>query len=83
MVFDIPFLASRLKNTIDWCSGHTATEKLQIGLNRHAMKQITYKTHLEIVLRATHLFDEPGTLDTVIEFARDWFQSPQSEEAAE
>ena len=33
-----------------------------------------YEKRLEIVPRATHLFEEPGTLDQVARLARDWFE---------
>ena len=44
-----------------------------IALNRAAMEQLQAGTRLEIVPGATHLFEEPGTLDTVARLARDWF----------
>jgi hypothetical protein len=37
--------------------------------------QLRCERRLEIVPRATHLFEEPGALDTVAELARDWFRS--------
>jgi len=44
-----------------------------LDLNRAALAQLTCEKRLSVVPGATHLFEEPGTLDTVIEFARDWF----------
>jgi pimeloyl-ACP methyl ester carboxylesterase len=44
-----------------------------IDLNRRAMSQIPGETRLEIVPGATHLFEEPGTLEQVARLARDWF----------
>lgn len=44
-----------------------------IDLNREAMKHLHNVNELAIVTGATHLFEEPGTLDIVIEFAIDWF----------
>jgi len=44
-----------------------------IDMNRHALDQMTCEKRLEIVPRATHLFEEPGTLDEVARLARDWF----------
>lgn len=44
-----------------------------IELNRVAMAQMKSEVKLEIVPRATHLFEEPGALDNVAELARDWF----------
>jgi dienelactone hydrolase len=44
-----------------------------IDLNKRAMAQMTAPVQLEIVPRATHLFEEPGTLEEVARLARDWF----------
>jgi len=44
-----------------------------IDLNRQAMARMTAPVQLEIVPRATHLFEEPGTLEVVARLARDWF----------
>ena len=44
-----------------------------IDLNRRAMERMTAPLRLEIVPRATHLFEEPGTLEQVARLARDWF----------
>jgi dienelactone hydrolase len=44
-----------------------------IEMNRHAMAQMRAKTQLVIVPGATHLFEEPGTLEEVARLARDWF----------
>jgi pimeloyl-ACP methyl ester carboxylesterase len=44
-----------------------------IDLNRHAMRQMYSHVELEIVPGATHLFEEPGTLDQVAESAARWF----------
>jgi dienelactone hydrolase len=44
-----------------------------IGMNRDAMARIRAEVELEIVPGATHLFEEPGTLETVARLARDWF----------
>jgi dienelactone hydrolase len=41
--------------------------------NRRALAQLGGDGRLEIVPRATHLFEEPGALDTVAMLARDWF----------
>ena len=46
-----------------------------IALNRQAMAELHAETRLEIVPGATHLFEEPGTLERVAELARDWFLS--------
>ena len=44
-----------------------------IELNRQAMRQMRSEVQLEIVPGATHLFEEPGTLEQVAALARDWF----------
>jgi pimeloyl-ACP methyl ester carboxylesterase len=44
-----------------------------IGMNRQAEACLTCEHRLEIVPGATHLFEEPGTLDHVAQLARDWF----------
>jgi putative phosphoribosyl transferase len=45
-----------------------------IRMNREAMKLLRSPTKLELVPGATHLFEEPGTLEQVAVLARDWFQ---------
>ena len=44
-----------------------------LELNRAAMARMQAETRLEIVPGASHLFEEPGTLEVVAELARDWF----------
>jgi putative phosphoribosyl transferase len=44
-----------------------------IGLNRRAAAQMRAPVTLEIVPGATHLFEEPGTLERVASLAREWF----------
>ncbi|MGE5532335.1 MAG: dienelactone hydrolase family protein [Bacteroidota bacterium] len=44
-----------------------------IDLNRQAFARMTCEKRLEIVPGATHLFEEPGTLDKAAELAADWF----------
>jgi len=48
-------------------------DEVVLGLNREAMSRLRAETRLEIVPGATHLFEEPGTLERVAELARDWF----------
>jgi dienelactone hydrolase len=46
-----------------------------IGMNEDAFQQLTIEEkRIEIVPGATHLFEEPGTLEQVARLARDWFQ---------
>ena len=44
-----------------------------IQMNRDAMKHMRGEVKLEIVPGATHLFEEPGTLERVANLAGDWF----------
>ena len=44
-----------------------------IELNKQAFAKISCEKKLEIVSGATHLFDEPGTLEEVAGLASDWF----------
>jgi putative phosphoribosyl transferase len=46
-----------------------------IELNRDAFDVLTCEKQLEIVPGATHLFEEPGTLDKVVELAAHWFNA--------
>ena len=131
-VFDIPLLAGRLEEALDWIEEEESTTDLPVGLfgastgaaaaltaaarrpeliaavvsrggrpdlaadalagvlaptllivgeldtvvielNRRAMAQLSCPTRLEIVPGATHLFEEPGTLDRVVSLATAWF----------
>jgi len=45
-----------------------------IELNQEAYDLLTCKKELKIVPGATHLFEEPGTLEEVARLARDWFK---------
>ena len=44
-----------------------------IAMNREAYEQMTAERRMEIVPGASHLFEEPGTLEKVAQLARDWF----------
>ncbi len=46
-----------------------------LDLNRAALAELRCKKELAIVARATHLFEEPGTLEEVIALAGRWFTS--------
>ncbi len=45
-----------------------------IGLNDDALRELTCEKQLAIVPGATHLFEEPGTLDEVVQLTGDWFR---------
>jgi len=44
-----------------------------LDLNRKAAQRLRSERHLEVVAGATHLFEEPGTLERVAELASAWF----------
>ena len=48
-------------------------DEVVLGLNRQAQQQLRCENRLAIVPGATHLFEEPGALQTVTRLARDWF----------
>ncbi|WP_242927908.1 dienelactone hydrolase family protein [Pontibacter vulgaris] len=45
-----------------------------IGMNQQAYDRMECEKEMEIVPGATHLFEEPGTLEKVAELATDWFK---------
>jgi pimeloyl-ACP methyl ester carboxylesterase len=44
-----------------------------IEMNREALVRMSGENRLVIVPGATHLFEEPGTLEEVARLARSWF----------
>lgn len=44
-----------------------------LQLNQQAQAQLTCENELAVIPGATHLFEEPGTLDQAAALARDWF----------
>lgn len=44
-----------------------------LNLNKQALMEIGGRKSLEIIEGATHLFEEPGTLEQVAELSLDWF----------
>ena len=48
-------------------------DRTVIELNRAAQSELHCETQLRIVPGATHLFEEPGTLDAVAHLASSWF----------
>ncbi len=44
-----------------------------LALNREAAAALKCERRIAVVPGATHLFEEPGTLEQVVELARDWF----------
>jgi len=45
-----------------------------LELNRQAALRMQCDVHLTVVPGATHLFEEPGTLETVARHAAQWFE---------
>jgi putative phosphoribosyl transferase len=53
-----------------------ARDPLVIELNEESARHMeSAQTHIEIVPRATHLFEEPGALEEVSRLAAAWFQT--------
>jgi putative phosphoribosyl transferase len=48
-------------------------DKEVLALNRAAQQRLRCTSRLEVVRGATHLFEEPGTLQAAAELAREWF----------
>lgn len=48
-------------------------DELVLKLNQRAYQSLTCEKRLEIIPRATHLFEEPGTLEQAASLAADWF----------
>lgn len=46
-----------------------------LDLNRQALRRLGCNKRLEVVPGATHLFEEPGTLDSVAQLAASWFDT--------
>jgi putative phosphoribosyl transferase len=65
-----PRLQSVRAPTLLIVGGH---DDIVIDLNREAQAQLRCENRLDIVPGATHLFEEPGTLQAAAELARDWF----------
>ena len=48
-------------------------DKQVIEMNKTALAALRCEKRLEIIPGATHLFEEPGTLDRVVDLTTDWF----------
>lgn len=51
-----------------------ANDEVVLGLNRKAYEKLKTTKNLEIIPGATHLFEEPGTLEQVASAAASWFK---------
>lgn len=49
-------------------------DRAVLGMNRDALNQLTCPKELAVVPGATHLFEEPGTLEEVASAASTWFR---------
>jgi putative phosphoribosyl transferase len=65
-----PALADVRAPTLLVVGGH---DQQVLELNRAAQAQLRCTNRLAVVPGASHLFEEPGTLRTAAELARDWF----------
>jgi len=54
-----------------------------LALNRAAYRHLHCECRLDVVPGATHLFEEPGTLESVVALARAWFLQHLATEPAE
>lgn len=59
-------------------------DRAVIELNNEAMRQLSSVKRMVIIPGASHLFEEPGTLEQAADYARDWFTSylPGKKQAA-
>jgi len=48
-------------------------DSVVLELNRRALAELPAEKRLEIVPGATHLFEEPGALESVAQLAKNWF----------
>jgi putative phosphoribosyl transferase len=58
--------------------GHDETV---LALNQAALERLQCPKRLEVVAGATHLFEEPGTLEAAAKLAKDWFARHLAETA--
>ncbi|WP_100498949.1 phosphoribosyltransferase family protein [Geodermatophilus chilensis] len=65
-----PALADVRAPTLLVVGGH---DEQVLELNREAQTRLRCTNRLAVVPGASHLFEEPGTLQTAAELARDWF----------
>lgn len=48
-------------------------DRVVLDLNEEAAEQLTAEYRVHVIPGATHLFEEPGTLEAAADAARDWF----------
>ncbi len=59
-----------------------AHDEVVLDLNRRAQAELRCENDLAVVPGATHLFEEPGTLEAAAALARDWFISHMTQSPA-
>ena len=67
-----PRLAAVIAPVLLIVGGH---DEVVLDLNRRAQAELRCESDLAVVPGASHLFEEPGTLDAAAGLARDWFIS--------
>jgi hypothetical protein len=60
-----------------------ARDPTVLELNERALEALRCEKQLIVVPNATHLFEEPGTLDAVARYAAQWFVTHFPQRAAE
>jgi pimeloyl-ACP methyl ester carboxylesterase len=50
-----------------------SNDAVALDINRQAQRVLRTESRLEVIHGASHLFEEPGTLDEVARLAADWF----------
>ena len=65
-----PLLPAVRAPTLLIVGGH---DQVVLDLNRNAQAELQCESVLTVVPEASHLFEEPGALETVAGLARDWF----------
>jgi putative phosphoribosyl transferase len=65
-----PLLQAVTAPTLLIVGGH---DEVVLDLNRRVQADLRCESQLTVVPEATHLFEEPGALETVARLARDWF----------
>jgi putative phosphoribosyl transferase len=74
-----PRLAAVTSPTLLIVGGH---DEVVLDLNRRARKELRCENDLAVVPGASHLFEEPHTLDAAAGLARDWFLSHRTRSRA-
>lgn len=49
-------------------------DPMVLAWNKQALEKLNKNSRIDIIPRATHLFEEPGTLEDVAQLAAQWFE---------